>query len=358
MVRQLFTIAATLTGLLAASGAHAGDLVLTDSTWQQQAKQAWSKRGVYFFDGPQRCPLAGLGTRGAYASNRVAIDDEHSEVTWDPQGRKLVFRNTHSYEDETLVGCVMLLGRGTTEGKQQVPIGVHLHVWKEEDAFEATVHAHVTVREAVPHADFAPIQVVLDNGKERTVALTKSIGLRALRAPFSESTLAKVVGLKGIDNLAGESVDVTQPGVHLADGSVELGHGFVSTLVLRARLISLDGSEQIRPGTPMSRVMTKGAYELRLTCLSSLFPQDKFERDLFLLGLDELPMLQEAKRAGLEDGQTLAFTFRDGQGTIRLDANTQPVEKAEDAVRRYLEFDFLGGIIGHQIELRLTGQLK
>jgi hypothetical protein len=315
--------------------------------------QTFDKRGVYFFEGPNRSPLAGLGDRPANHSNRIVLDDGRSSVTWDAHGRKLVFTNTYPYPDETLIGGVMLLGSGFTAQGATVPIGVHLRIFKEENTFEPIVHAHVTVRQAVKQADFLPLQVVLDNGVKRTVALTKTIGLRSVREPFDQSTLAKVIGLKGVDNLEGQTVDTAKPGAAIADGSVALGHGFFSKMILNARLISLDGSKVLEAGEPLSKVFEQGGYELRLTALSSLLPQEMFARDLFLLGLDRIPILQTAKKNGLQDGQTLVFTFRDGKGTVSLAGKSADVPNPAEKVRRYLEFDFLGAIMCDRMAQRM-----
>ncbi len=322
---------------------------------QRPARRTFTRRGVYFFEGPKRSPMAGLGQRGDHESNRLALDDDRSVATWDPHGRKLVIKNTHEYEDETQIACVLLLGTGTTESGKTVPTGVHLMVYKDEDEFVTTIHGHVVVREGMRQADFLSLQVVLDDGKTRTVALTKSIGLRAVREPFEDSTLASLIGLVGVDNLEGQEVDITKPGARLADGSVGLGRGFFSKLVLRAQLIALDGARPVPPGTPWTEVFRTGGFELRLTALSSLLPQEPWPRNLFLLGLEEIPVLRPLKEEGLADGQTVAFTFRDGKGTVRLGNDSAPVADAAEAVRRYLEFDFVGGIIRHQLQQRLTG---
>jgi len=317
------------------------------------APREFQRRGVYFLEGHVRSPLAGLGPRGEFAANRLALDDDRTRARWDPRGRKLVLTNTTRYEEETQVACVLVLGTGTSESGEQVPIGVHLSVYKQDDEFVTTMHGHVTVREGIEHADFLPLQVVLDDGQRRTVALTKTIGLRAVRNPFEDSTLATVIGLKGVDNLEGAEVDITQPGAHLADGSVGMGRGFLSKLVLRAELISLDGSRPLAPGQPWAEIFGQGAYELRLTALSSLLPKEPWDRNVFLLGLDDVAMLRPLRADGLADGQTLSFVFRGGEGTIRFAGQTHVVKDAAEVVRRYLEFDFVGGIIRHQLERRL-----
>jgi hypothetical protein len=352
-VRKVPSRALTLAALLATAGlgAPAGE-ARADAA--KAPVQQLCGRGVFFFDGPKRSPMAGLGQRGEFASNRVALDDVVTTATWDANARKLVIRNTAAYEDETQVACVLLLGTArSTLTEQEVPVGVHLMVYKDEEEFVTTIHGHVVVREAVHHPDLLGIQVVLDDGRTRTVALTLSTALQALKEPFQDSAAARLIGLVGVDNLEGQEVDITRPGARLADGSVGMGRGFLTKLVLRAQLIALDGARPIPPGTPWTDVFRTGGYELRLTALSSFLPQEPWPRNLFLLGLDEIPILRPLAENGLEDGQTLSFTFREGKGTITLGDRSAPVEDAPEAVRRYLEFDFVGGIIRYQLEQRL-----
>jgi hypothetical protein len=344
--------------LLLAAGSASADPPKRNESFRKNPKQTWTKRGVYFFAGPYKSPLAGLGARGDYACNRIALDNDSTRATWDPHARKIVIRNTREYEDETLIADVMLTGHGTTIRGERVPLGVHLRVFKEDDEFAPVVHAHVVVEEEVRQADFLSLQVVLDDGKRRTVALTKSLGLRAVKNPFAESALAKVIGLKAVNNLKGKRVLIGRPGARLADGSIGLGRGFLSKMVLRAQLVSLEGSKRIPPTGNLAQVLATGAYELRLTALSSVLPQDKVARDLFLLGLDRLPMLRDTVKNGLKDGETLVFSFSHGKGTIRLGRKSAVVANAAEIVRRYLEFDFLGAIVRHQMLLRLSPRPK
>jgi hypothetical protein len=40
---------------------------------------AFGTRGVHYFPGRVRCPFAGVGTRGAFESNRLALDDADTD---------------------------------------------------------------------------------------------------------------------------------------------------------------------------------------------------------------------------------------------------------------------------------------
>src|SRR5262245_32262567 len=116
-------------------------------------------RGVYYVRGHVRCPLAGVGTRAADASNRIALDDDASQVTVDHAAHRIVFRNTRAYARRTIVGDVLLLGDGTTKTEGRVPFGVHLKIEKSGERFHTSVHPHPTTRAAVVDADLEPFEV-------------------------------------------------------------------------------------------------------------------------------------------------------------------------------------------------------
>ncbi len=114
-------------------------------------------RGVYYFDGPVRSPLAGTGTRGAYATNRVALDDDHTTVSVDTDASRIVFANTHRYSTATIIGDLVLLGSGRNQAGDDVPFAIHLKIEKRGDAFKAQVHPHPTSRDKLSALRFAPL---------------------------------------------------------------------------------------------------------------------------------------------------------------------------------------------------------
>ncbi|MDH3213556.1 MAG: hypothetical protein OEM05_13820, partial [Myxococcales bacterium] len=134
--------------------------------------QNFQGRGVYYFEGPVRSPVGDIGARSPFATNRLALDDEFSEVRVDRAGQRIVFRNAHRYGMNKLVGCLLLMGRGTTDSGREVPVAVHLKIHKTANSFTARLHPHPTVRDEVVSAVFAPYEVVLKNGKSQETALT------------------------------------------------------------------------------------------------------------------------------------------------------------------------------------------
>lgn len=318
--------------------------------------ERFTRRGVYYFRGRVRSPLAGVGTRGAQATNRLALDDGHSRVTIDHRTKKIVFRNTRDDYDDQLVGCILFLAVGTTKSGKKVPAAVHVKIEKDDDDFEVNVHAHLTVREEVVSIDAELFRVVVDNGKKQRVVLTRPEAIRAVRERKPSSRLGQLL-TKVENNLEDVKEDPTLPGARVADVSIGIGKGFLSTMALRAKLVSLDGVAKKRSSRgSAAKILGRGAWLLKLTCTSRLLPEETFRRDLFLLGLDKLPMLERLRKKGLKKGESLVFTFRKGKGTIRYRGQTKQINNAPDLVRTYLEFNFLGSILAHQLELRVAAK--
>lgn len=314
-------------------------------------------RGVYYFPGSVRCPLAGVGSRGDFHSNRLALDDEFSQVTIDRQAHRIVFTNSHSYDKKQLVGDLLFLGVGVTEAGQRVPVGIHLKIEKKGDAFVAGAHAHPTVRESMVKGEFEPFQVVLKNSSGETVALTPADSLTTIREPALGLRLASKL-LEAWDNLEGVKQDPSQPGYVLVDVSFGIGLGGLGKKLIRGQILSVAGGpgsvELLRRGS-LPELLRGGVWELRLRALSDL-PGDAFERDLFLIGLDGIPILKPLMKDGMDRDNMLTIRLRNGRGTVFFGSQGSPIPNGADVARAYLEFNALGAVLSHQVELRLQGQ--
>jgi hypothetical protein len=99
-------------------------------------------------------------------------------------------------------------------------------------------------------------------------------------------------------------------------------------------------------------MLRDGAWEMKLTALSEKWLPEVVKRDLFLYGLEEVPLLRDVRARGLRKGQTLAFRFSKGSGELALDGETAPLPGALDVARAYIEFHMLGGLIAERVEAR------
>jgi len=102
----------------------------------------------------------------------------------------------------------------------------------------------------------------------------------------------------------------------------------------------------------MAELLKQGAWQLRLTALSSLLSQETLRRDLFLLGIDQVPVVAAGiARGGLQKGETLAFTFRGGKGRVAWGDKEDDLPGALDVARAFLKFNFLGALLERQVEV-------
>lgn len=159
-------------------------------------------RGVYYFDGPVRSPLAGIGTRGDSATNRIALDDDHTTVTVDTDAQRIVFSNPHRYASSTLIGDLVLLGLGTDRGGGEVPCAVHLKVEKRGDAFKAQVHPHPTSRAKLSQLRLAAYTVAARGGGAESLLLTPEQARRVIEQPELTARLANLF-IQATDHLEG-----------------------------------------------------------------------------------------------------------------------------------------------------------
>ncbi|MHB1843333.1 MAG: hypothetical protein ACYCWW_00680 [Deltaproteobacteria bacterium] len=319
---------------------------------QLQKSGSYQGRGIYYFEGRIRCPLAGLGTRGGNDCNRLALDDDNSQVTIDPSAHEIVFTNTKSYAKDTVVGDLLFMGTATTASGAKVPMGFHLKLHQGRSGIRAHLHAHPVVRDDIVGVDLEDYEVVAADGKRKTTVFNREEALKTARDPDLATRLASAF-VTVDDNLIGTNRNRSQPGFKLADISIGIGRPGLSKKVLQAQISSLDGAPGTGPSN-VSELFKSGAWEIRLTSLSHLLPKDILKRELFLYGLDGIPGIAEVQRNGLTKGESLAITFQQGRGTLTIGAATRPLPEALEVARAFLEFSFIGAILEHQAEQQLA----
>ncbi|MBI3558226.1 MAG: hypothetical protein HY074_18320 [Deltaproteobacteria bacterium] len=296
------------------------------------------RRGVYYFSGGTTCPWAEMGTRDAKLSNRLALDDDQSQVTYDPATKTVRLRNTHVYARKQLVGDILLLGTGQTQAGETVPLAFHTRFEKKGTRFDARPHLHPSVHAKLITATCEPVTVVLDNGKTELVALDQARLLKAWKYPPLASRLGRAL-IEVRDLREGGN---SEP---LVDLRVSLGLGRLSKHAVRIQLFGPRGCTLFGAGT----------WELRLEALMNLpSAREHVRRALFLLGLEQGPLVSKLADRGLKKGEVLAFRLAQDAGEIRIGTESQPVSQSADVARAYLEFDFVGAVLGQQLRTQLT----
>jgi len=313
------------------------------------APQTFQGRGVYYFEGRTVSPFAGLGARTDHASNRLALDDGRSTVTIDRQAGRITIVNTTPYPEKATIADLTFLGTATGEDGRRSPLAVHLKIEKKKTKLSVDLHPHWTVRDKLTNAELEPFQVVVSDGTGEKVVTTGADLLRvATETKISYTVAGALVEIK--DNLQGRGPSLAD-GDALVDLSLGFGTRSVNKMLIRAELRSLDVGNAALAGKAVPAMLTAGAWQLRLTAQSSLLSQDTLRRDLFMLGLDQIPIVAAGMKKGLDKGQTLAFTFRAGVGRVSWAGAEAELPAPLDVARAFMEFNFLGAVLARQAGL-------
>ena len=307
-----------------------------------------SGRGVTYLDGRVRCPFAGLGTRGPQASNQFALDDDQSRVTIARERRRITIHNAHVYPSRQIIADLTFLGTAKTEAGTRVPLAVHLKLEKKKAKISTDLHPHWTVRGKLTDAELEPFEVIYSDGATEKVVATGDDLLRtATETKVSYSIAGALIEVH--DNLEGRPPSLA-PGTALADLSVGIGSKHINTMFVRAELRSLEAGNAALAGQPPAVLLARGAWQLRLTSLSRLLPQETLRRDLFLLGIEQVPAVAAGiARGGVKKGEALVFTFRAGTGRVFWGDKEDALPGSLDVARTFLEFNFLGSLLAQQV---------
>ena len=314
----------------------------------------YNARGIYFFPGRVMCPLAGIGSRAADASNRLVLDDSDTEVSIDREAGTIAVRNDHAYAKKTTVADLMFLAEGIAATGERSPFSIHLKVQKTGHKYGVDLHRHLRNQTPIARADYEPFVVTAWDNAKATVVLDRARTDELISKPSLALRVVKaLMAMK--DNLEGMKQDPATPGYKIADLSVGFGALGLHYMMARAELISLDsGNAALIQSGSVVDMLRDGAWEMKLTALSEKWLPEVVQRDLFLYGLDELPLLSEVRARGLRKGQTLAFRFSKGGGEVALDGKTTPLPGAHDVARAYIEFHMLGGLLAEHAERART----
>lgn len=279
-----------------------------------------------------RCPLAGVGTRAADASNRLVVDDRATRVTID--GSTLTIEDPRRPATKTVIADLVWLGEGQGADGQVASFTIHLELFKTGDEWSIDLHTHEP--RALAHrasALYEPFTIVaVANGRRETVVDPARLARTVGRVPLARRFSGKLLTMR-------DHVGPSSSPALVFDRSIGIGALGRGMFLARVRLAHLEGAP-VR-GT-LAEQLVSGTWELSLEALTDRWLPELVARDLQLFGVPEMPLLADLRAGNLRRGQTLAFRT-DGQ--IRVDDATAALPGALDLARAYLELHMLGGIL-------------
>jgi len=307
------------------------------------AERVARRARIEYIAGRVRCPLAGVGTRAADASNRLVVDDPVTEVTI--SGGTITLRDDRAPAATTVIADLVWLAEGRDPAGARVPFTIHLEVTKLGRAYAIDLHTHEPRPLLRTHLVYEPLEIVAVDGGRRTVLVDHArLAGAVARVPMARRLAAALTTTR--DHLAGVAQDPAVPGYRILDRSIGIGALGRGALLVRARLISLAATNAplIARGS-LVEMLRDGAWELSLEALTSRTLPELVQRDLILFGLDEHPVLRGVRAGGLRRGHVLAFRCVPGAGEVSFNGERAPLPDALEVARAYLEFHMLGGML-------------
>jgi hypothetical protein len=300
----------------------------------QAAEALHQGRGLYTFASAVGCPLPTLTPQPGHC-NRVALDDAHSQVWVDEAAHVIRWRNSTVYPHKTVVGDVLLQGHGRAEDGRAVALSFHLVISRKGSAWSFNQHAHATAKGRFHEVQIDPWKVVVEDAKgEQQVAVTPQEVVHTVADPSWVTRVASEL-VQVRDN---RTADSPTPDITIA-----LGAGAIAKQVMRARLRSAG-----MPGQDAVKLLREGSWSVVLEPLTDHIPLAVTQRELFLYGLSDQPVLKPVMQRGFEKGETLEIGALRGEGYLRLGGDEVPFPGAASAARAFFQQSFVGLILGSQ----------
>jgi hypothetical protein len=182
---------------------------------------------IAFLPGRVTCPLAGVGSRAANASNRLVVDDPATRVTIAGatiDGATITIEDDRACAPKTPIADFVWLAEGPA------PFTIHLEVFKSGHTWSIDLHTH----EPTPLADrrtarYEPFTIVgIDNGRREVLVSLEKLAGAVGHVPLARRLSSKLMTTR--DHLeAGrarsQSTEVTRGAHAHADRATRSGGG-------------------------------------------------------------------------------------------------------------------------------------
>lgn len=308
------------------------------------------RAGIYHFDGKVRCPFAGVGARGAFASNRIVVGGQ-AVVTVDLARNHVVVKDDHAYDAMTVLADLTFLADGVTKDGRRLPFALHLKVQKQGREVSLDFHRHLRTQDKLVDAELEVYDVDVDDGRAVTRVLDHGKAMALIRNPPFKHKLIKALMAMRSKKLPRPA---DAPGFAMADLTMGFGLARLGMMLVRAELTSLVPPATLR-GLTVPRLLEQGGFEVKITALSDRWLPEVIKRDLYLFGLDHVPLLAPLRDRGLTKDQTFGFRVDGARAEVTLDGQAAPLDGARDVARAYLEFHMLGGLLAEHAEQFVAG---
>jgi hypothetical protein len=292
-----------------------------------------SGRGVYHFASASGCPAGGDAAANADC-NRIAVDIPEAKAEVDTTSRQILFSSGPVGKD-IVVGDVLLQGSGIATNGQRVPLSLHVLVRHKGEQWEMETYVHAPVEGNFSQVSMDAYEIVVRDGPHaHTIMAPADVGKL-----FADPSLRKRLARSVVSVRSSDSDDPATAGI-----AVGLGFGKVSKSLLRAGFKATGTSSPVG----VDQAFRSGNWEIELDALSSHIPRWVVQRELFLFGLENQPVLRAVQDSGFKKHDVLAFGARDGKGYLRFNGRETPFDGAVGSGYAFMQESFMGLILAWQ----------
>ncbi|RQQ61935.1 hypothetical protein [Burkholderia stagnalis] len=302
--------------------------VVAAATSAHAAAVEHAGRGVFHFASESGCPFAG---NAATDCNRIALDARDVRANVDTRNHAIVFASDPNHHASEVLGDVLLQGSGVDADGQRVPLSVHVLLRRSGVKWNRDVYVHAPVRGKFADVRIDPYRIRVREGDGERDLLTPE-DTRALfeRPSFAARVARYFVNVRATDPKRASGDDIT----------IALGVGSLSKSVARASFTSSE------PGhAEIERALAAGTWAIRFDALSDHIPVWVAQRELFLFGLDQSPLVDAMRTRGFRKHDRIELGARNGSGYLRVNGREEPFAGAAAAGRAFLQESFIGLIL-------------
>ncbi|TVT85919.1 hypothetical protein [Pseudomonas sp. H3(2019)] len=290
----------------------------------------FSGRGVFHFASASGCAEVATGSVERNC-NRIALDVADAHASVDPQSHAIVIGADAFHDSKTVIGDVLLHGSGLAADGQRVPLSLHVLLRRSGKVWKSETYVHSPVRGKFSDIVLDPYQISVSEGASERVLFTAEQARNVLAQPSIAARVASYFVVVRPSDAQNPSAD---------DITIALGVGRVSKALLRASFTS-GQPETVK----LDQLLAQGTWNLNLQALSGQIPMWVVQRQLFVFGLEDSPLLKDVRQRGLNKRDTLELGAINGKGYLRYNGREEAFPAANACASAFMRDSFIGLIL-------------
>lgn len=286
-------------------------------------------RAVFHFVSDSGCATVPGGPE--QDCNRLALDVADARARIDPQARTIVFGVDANFASKHVIGDVLLHGSGIASDGQRVPLSLQVLVRRSGKTWKSDTYVHAPVRGTFRDIALDTYKISVRQGADEHVLFNAEQARKVLAQPSIAARVASyfvVVRPSDAQNPAADDI------------TIGLGVGRVSKSLMRARFSSKQPASM-----PLDQVLEQGTWNLDLQALSGQIPLWVVQRQLFVFGLEDSPLLKDVRQRGLNKRDSLELGAVNGKGYLRYNGQEQIFPGAAASGKAFMRDSFIGLIL-------------